>query len=84
MLCSDGDDGEGGSVEEEVGWMELKKGEQEEEEECGVWAGRCLTLERRLSFLPFSLHRPVSGAAVWHKSLHLPFCLKMQGRTELL
>lgn len=63
-------------MEEEAGWMEdweknsLVK--TEEKRGRGVWRGRRLTLEPRLLFPPSSLHPPVSDAAVWHKSLHLP------------
>lgn len=74
------------SMEEVVGWM--KDGEKnsslrtEEKRERGGWGG--LTRERRLWFLSSSPRRPASDAAVWHKSLHLPFCLRMRGHRELL
>lgn len=73
-------------MEEDIGWM--KDGEKnsslrtEDKRGRGGWGG--LTLERRLWFLSSSPRRPVSDAAVWHKSQHLPFCLRMRGRRELL
>lgn len=36
------------------------------------WEGRSFILEPHLLFLSSSLHPPVSDAAVWHKSQHLP------------